>query len=117
MAKGGVRKGAGRKKGSAHQKTREIANKLAITGITPLEVMTNVMREFYELSQITDNSIQRTKYLEIACNAAKDAAPYMHPRLSAIDVGNKDNKPFTVENKADEEVNRRILELTAKVGA
>jgi hypothetical protein len=27
-------------------------------------------------------------------DAAKAAAPYMHPRLASVDVGNKDEKPF-----------------------
>jgi hypothetical protein len=40
---GGKRPGAGRKKGSLTQKTREVAEKAASAGITPLEVMLEAM--------------------------------------------------------------------------
>ena len=42
---GGARKGAGRKAGSATKRTREIADKAAENGITPLEFMLDVMRQ------------------------------------------------------------------------
>ena len=38
-AHGGARSGAGRKRGGANQKTREIADRAATLGVTPLEVM------------------------------------------------------------------------------
>ncbi|MFP3637303.1 hypothetical protein SB677_21350, partial [Bacillus sp. SIMBA_033] len=41
--RGGARKGAGRKPGAATKKTREIADKTAAEGITPLEVMLRAM--------------------------------------------------------------------------
>jgi hypothetical protein len=43
-ARGGKRPGSGRKKGSATKRTREIADRAAEEGITPLEFMLNVMR-------------------------------------------------------------------------
>ena len=45
VAKGGYRAGAGRKKGAATVRTREIANELVREGLTPLEVMIDAMRE------------------------------------------------------------------------
>src|SRR5262252_6886498 len=42
---GGRRQGAGRKPGSASQKTREIANRAAKDGLTPLEYMLAVLRD------------------------------------------------------------------------
>ena len=42
---GGRRQGAGRKPGSASQKTREIANQAATDGLTPLEYMLAVLRD------------------------------------------------------------------------
>jgi hypothetical protein len=74
MAHGGKREGAGRKAGSTTTKTREIANKALEEGITPLEVMLKAMREAYD----------RTDYKE-AATFAKDAAPYVHPRLAAVE--------------------------------
>lgn len=80
--KGGKREGAGRKPGSANVKSREIANKAASEGITPLEVMLQAMRfhmrKFDEFEDVDS--------LGAACVAAKDAAPYIHPRLSSVEM-------------------------------
>lgn len=77
--RGGARKGAGRKAGSATQKTREIADKAAAAGITPLEVMLEAM-----------NAFRASGDLEKAASFAKDAAPYIHPKLAAIEHTGKD---------------------------
>lgn len=79
---GGARKGAGRKPGSATAKTREIADKAASEGITPLEYMLQIMRtEESESEDVRDMLAQRAMRFE----AAKAAAPYIHPRLAAIE--------------------------------
>lgn len=71
--RGGRRPGAGRKKGSATLKTRQKANEiLEDGGITPLDYMLSVLRN-EELSA------------EERMDAAKSAAPYVHPRLAATD--------------------------------
>lgn len=72
--RGGARKGAGRKPGSATVKTRAIADQAAKDGITPLEVMLVAMRKLYGDGDLVS-----------AARIAKDAAPYMHTRLNAID--------------------------------
>ena len=71
--RGGRRPGAGRKPGSATRKTREIAERAAAEGITPLEVMLADMRSKYAAGD-----------LDAAADRACDCAPYMHPRLSSI---------------------------------
>lgn len=76
--RGGSRPNAGRKKGSANRKTREIADKVAESGITPLEVMIEAMLSMRESGEI-----------EKAASIAKDAAPYVHPRLAAIEHSGK----------------------------
>lgn len=73
MARGGARPGAGRKPGAVTQKTREIAEKAASEGITPLEYMLNVLRNEGE---------DPDKRFE----AAKHAAPYIHPKLSSVEA-------------------------------
>jgi hypothetical protein len=50
-------------------------------GITPLDYMLQVMR---------DEGLEPAKRLD----AAKAAAPYVHPRLASLAVGNQDDKPF-----------------------
>ena len=70
---GGARKGAGRKPGSVTTKTRAIADRQT-EGITPLEVMLKAMRK-----HDSDGDIDG------AATFARDAAPYMHARLSAVE--------------------------------
>jgi hypothetical protein len=46
----------------------------------------------------------------IACAAAiaKDAAPYMHPRLTSVDVGGKPGSPVKTKDVTMSELARRI---------
>jgi hypothetical protein len=46
----------------------------AVAGITPLEVMLEAMNAFRQAGD-----------MEKAAGFAKDAAPYIHPRLAAVD--------------------------------
>jgi len=79
--RGGRRSGAGRKPGSATKRTREIADKAAAEGITPLEYMLQVMRAD---SKHEDPRVQVAREA-MRFEAAKAAAPYMHPRLAATE--------------------------------
>jgi hypothetical protein len=85
-SRGGKRPGAGRKPGTANVKTREIADKAAAEGITPLEVMLKAMRSFHDAGD-----------LEKAAHFAKDAAPYVHAKLANIDHAVKHSGGITVE--------------------
>lgn len=73
MARGGSRPGAGRRPGSANVRTREIADRAAGEGVTPLEFMLNRMRD--ESAPIADRM-----------DMAKAAAPFIHARLSSIEA-------------------------------
>ena len=88
MAKGGRREGAGRPKGSKNAQTRikeDIASKAIESGITPLEVMLEAMRDAYY------DGDKRT-----AAQFAKDAAPYVHPKYASLTVaGDKDSPVLT----------------------
>jgi hypothetical protein len=83
MARGGKRAGAGRKAGSATRRTREIADQAAAEGITPLEVMLKAMRFHVD-----------AKRWDEAATVAKDAAPYVHPRLAAIEHAGPEGGPI-----------------------
>ena len=74
MPKGGARVGAGRPKGTLNKKTQEIVAKAAASGISPLEVMLEAM-----------NAAREEGNLAAAAGFAKDAAPYMHPRLANVE--------------------------------
>lgn len=86
MASGGTRKGAGRKKGSVTTKTRDVARGAAEAGgITPIEYMLKVMR---------DSKADKSRRDDMA----KAAAPYIHPRLSAVAVADSGS---TLQKLAD----------------
>lgn len=70
MAKGGARKGAGRKPGVPNKSTREA--EIAASGITPLDYMLKVLRA-------DESSSDDKKW------AAAQAAPYVHPKLAAVE--------------------------------
>lgn len=84
MPRGGKRPGAGRKKGSATRKTRAVADAVAAGGeISPLEVMIDAMRRLHRAK----------KYGKAAAIAAQ-AAPYCHPRLSAVTLKGDPENPI-----------------------
>lgn len=72
MARGGKRPGAGRKPSALTQRTRQIAEQAIEGGITPLD---------YLLSIVRDEGQEQAARVD----AAKAAAPFVHPRLNAID--------------------------------
>lgn len=102
MPKGGVREGAGRPKGSLNKATAaqnaqkaEVLQKAIAEGITPLEVMLQSMRSYWE-----ENNREQ------ACAIAKDAAPYVHPKLAAIEQNlnaGKGLKRFTLTVEGGED--------------
>src|SRR5262249_503452 len=86
--RGGRRPRAGRPVGSKNQRTAEIARAAAEEGITPIEVMLGAMRELW--------AVGTPEAKREAAEIAKDAAPYIHPRLASIDQTIKEDRPFAV---------------------
>lgn len=89
MASGGARPGAGRKPGTANKRTREIADAAAASGITPLEVMVETMRELWKQAEEQEDPGARMALKQQAAEAAVKAAPYMHPRLANVEANVK----------------------------
>jgi hypothetical protein len=81
---GGRRPGSGRKRGGLNEKTRKIAEKAATEGITPLEVQIETMRALW--AEANQGNVLDLDKAERACAIAKDAAPYIHPRLSSVEA-------------------------------
>lgn len=79
--KGGARPGAGRKKGEPNKRTAEAQAKTEETGVTPLEYMLEVMR----------NPLEEPR---VRLGAAQAAAPYVHAKLSSVEVSGKDGGPM-----------------------
>lgn len=73
MPVGGKREGAGRPKGGRNAKLGLDAQKLASEGITPLDFLLGLLRD-----ESQDHAVR--------VDAAKSAAPYIHPRLSAVEA-------------------------------
>lgn len=73
MARGGKREGAGRPAGAVNKASAERQAEVEASGETPLAYMLKVMR---------DVSADEAKRLD----AAKAAAPYVHPRLAAVEM-------------------------------
>ena len=83
MSHGGSRVNAGRKAGSVTVRTREVANAVALSGMTPLEYLTSIYQDVG-----ADEAARR--------DAAKAAAPYVHARLNAIELAGKDGKAIGI---------------------
>ena len=86
----GERRG-GRQRGTPNRATAAKAAEIAASGMTPLDYMISVMR---------DETATRPERLE----AAAKAAPYVHPRLSAIE--------YTAPAEPEEDVD--LSELNAE---
>jgi hypothetical protein len=125
MASGGKRNGAGRKRGSLTKRTQLIAQRAIDEGRTPLEIMLENMRHFQQVAldaealiagmtakEITGQNLKPDEQFKLllaevkkaagfrvlAHECARDAASYIHPRLSTTTIeGNPDN-PLEVVN-------------------
>lgn len=88
MARGGKRPGAGRRAGSPNKATAERQRAIEESGLTPLDYMLGIMR---------DEAMTPESRFE----AAKAAAPYVHPKLANVDHKSSDGSmspmPTTVE--------------------
>lgn len=84
MPRGGYRPGGGRPKGSKSKKTQQIAAAAVAAGESPLEYLLRTMRD------PTQDEARRL-------DAAKCAAPYIHPRLAATEIKGPDGGPLVVE--------------------
>lgn len=78
----GLPKTGGRKAGAPNKKPRRLAQ-VCNSGVSPMEFLLGVMRN--EMAEFKDR-----------LEAAKTVANYVHPKLSSIEMGNKDGKPFQI---------------------
>jgi hypothetical protein len=112
MARGGKREGAGRKAGALTERTRAVAERALAEGKTPLEVMLDNMRHFQQVALDAEAVIEGMQEDQVqalgqtheeqfkallakvkqaaglrvmAHECARDAAAYMHARLSSVE--------------------------------
>lgn len=132
MARGGKRDGAGRPAGALTTKTREVAERALATGMSPLDVMLDNMRHFQQVAldaeatlegltaaefseQVPDDATpeQQFKFLlaevkktaglrQMAQDAARDAAPYVHPKLASVEHSGPNGGPLKLTILAED---------------
>ena len=88
------------------EKAKVIASTALEEGITPLEVMLRAMRNAWNAGDE-----------QTAVARAKDAAPYVHPRLAATEVTGKDGGAVKFENVTDEDRVAALASFMARTGA
>jgi hypothetical protein len=120
VSRGGKREGAGRKKGSLTVRTRKVAEQAAAQGKTPLEIMLENMRHFQRVAIDAESVIEGLTIAEttghdispdeqfkallaqvkkaaglrqMAHECARDAAPFLHPKLTAVTHAGPDGGP------------------------
>lgn len=87
MARGGKRPGAGRKPGTVTEATKRrkaIAEKALAEGVSPLDVMLTTMRALWGQAVGPDGKVVNIGKAMQANIVAKDAAPFLHPKLSSV---------------------------------
>lgn len=83
-------KSGGRVAGTPNLKNQVQAVKIKDSGLTPLDYMIGIMRD---VKQEPKDRL----------DAAKSAAPYVHPKLANIEHGNLNNVPFVVKMLASDD--------------
>jgi hypothetical protein len=84
-----------------------VAVALALTGATPLEVLMQAMRYYLDVHADTKATASvRVVAIGKAAAFAKNAAPYMHPRLHS--VGGVPGAPIETKDVTMAELARRI---------
>ena len=81
MPSGGKRPRAGRPPGSKNKVTRERQAAILASGLAPLDYMLAILRD-------------EGAPMEVRFEAAKAAAPYVHPRLAAIEHSGEVATPY-----------------------
>ena len=124
MARGGKRDGAGRPAGAITKRTREVAERALATGMSPLDVMLDNMRHFQQVALDAEATLEgltadqfseqvapdaspedQFKFLlaqvkktagfrQMAQDAARDAAPYVHPKLASVEHSGPNGGPI-----------------------
>ena len=110
--KGHIKLG-GRQQGVANKRTRAIAEQAHQEGITPLEVQLRTMRALWKSATDTAGEVVDFDKAAAACAVAERCAPYMHPRLAAVEA--RVQQQVDVSQISEEEHEARARELIRMV--
>lgn len=130
MSHGGKREGAGRPKGALTVRTREVAERALAEGRVPLEIMLDNMIHFQQVALDAEATLEgltvaeftgkvtaetpeeqfkallaqvkkTAGFRQLAQEAARDAAPYMHAKLASVTVAGDDESPIKLIHKIE----------------
>ncbi len=105
----------GRKKGVPNKKTAAVIAAVEASGVTPLEHMLSVMREPMPKG---NDPLARIAARELRFEAAKAAAPYVHPRLASIEhSGGLDLGKQYTDDELDAAIERAAAEAAVVITA
>src|SRR5262245_53985760 len=104
MGSRGYPKTGGRKKGTPNKATAAKAAAIAASGLTPLDYLLSVLRD-------------EANPPALRIDAAKSAAPYVHPKLSAVELAGKDGGPIERREITDEDRAIALAAFLAKTKA
>lgn len=106
--RGGKRKGAGRKRGVKtipYVTNAALRERILKSGISPLEFLIGLMRAPMPEREQGESILAFNKRLELWATdrktAAKEAAPYLHPKLSATEVTGEDGGPIQHQHRME----------------
>lgn len=121
MARGGKRDGAGRKAGALTERTRAVAERALAEGKAPLEIMLENMRHFQQVALDAEAVIESMNQEQVASlggsheeqfkallakvkqaaglrvmahECARDAAGFMHAKLSSVQHSGDEDRPL-----------------------
>lgn len=141
MPRGGKREGAGRKQGSLTVRTRETAERALAEGKSPLDVMLDNMTHFQNAALNAEAILEgltaeeysgrdlspeeqfklllaevkkAAGFRQMAHDCARDAAPFVHPRLAAVE---HTVNPAELDSISDDELGDIIATLRSATGA
>ena len=92
MARGGIREGAGRPKGSSTKRAEQAMQMADEKGIDPVAMLLDLTRWAYD-----QFVVEQTKAnADMVRDYAKEAAPYVRPKLSAVEANAELNGSLTI---------------------
>lgn len=136
MARGGKRDGAGRPAGALTKRTREVAERALSEGKAPLDIMLDNMLHFQQVALDAEAVIESMNLEQVqslgatheeqfkamlakvkqaaglrvmAHDCARDAAPYVHAKLSAVTVKGDPENPLEMNVNIDTPTRARAL--------
>lgn len=116
MARGskpGERRG-GRKKGVPNRASQRRQAEVAASGATPLDVLLRRMRYHDAQAEAALKKKDTTgaeRHMREADDAARAAAPYVHPKLQSIQHTGREGGPIEVADMSRNDLARRILHM------